>query len=69
VIFKDGTQCKGKSVTEIYDICESGLIYGRLGGNQKFFRGFQGCQEKQQMEQQNGNLVENEEEERCFLAQ
>jgi len=28
VIFKEGTQCKGKSVREIYDICESGLIYG-----------------------------------------
>jgi hypothetical protein len=32
-------------------------------------RGFQGSQEKQQLEQQNGNLKENEEEERCFLAQ
>jgi len=46
-----------------------GMKYGRLGGDQKsliefrriFLRGFQGCQEKQQMEQQNGNLVENEE--------
>jgi len=28
VIFKESTQCKGKSVREIYDIYESGLIYG-----------------------------------------
>jgi hypothetical protein len=54
-----------------------GTKYGRLRGDQKlliefrrlFLRGFRGSQEKQQMEQQNGNFVENEEEERCFLAQ
>jgi hypothetical protein len=82
VIFQESAQCKGKSVREIYDICESGLIYGDeiwevRGRDQKsliefrriFLRGFQGCQEKQQRKQQNGNLVEYEEEERCFLTQ
>jgi hypothetical protein len=34
-----------------------------------FLRGFQRSQEKQQMEQQNGNLVEKEKEDRCFLTQ
>ena len=54
-----------------------GMKYGRLIGDQKsliefrrlFLRGFQGSQEKQRMEQQNGNFVENEEEEMCSLAQ
>ena len=54
-----------------------GMKCGRLRGDQKslieirrlFLRGFHGSQEKQQMERQNGNLIENEEEERCFLTQ
>jgi hypothetical protein len=54
-----------------------GTKYGSLWGDQKSFiefrrlslREFQESPEKQQTEQQNGNLIENEKEGRCFLAQ